>query len=111
MLDLFGIPVPEYMDGKVLAVGGRLGERSPASRAELLRSRADSLKLISPARQAGPRTPNDALPQEIGARRRCRRACGGGAYWLGSVNRVSQALGKKVIVIGIDGMDPRLSRA
>jgi predicted AlkP superfamily phosphohydrolase/phosphomutase len=32
-----------------------------------------------------------------------------GAYWIGSVNRVSKSLGKKVIVIGIDGMDPRLS--
>jgi predicted AlkP superfamily phosphohydrolase/phosphomutase len=32
----------------------------------------------------------------------------GGAYWVGSVNRVSKSLGKKVIVIGIDGMDPRL---
>ncbi len=32
----------------------------------------------------------------------------GGAYWLGSVGRVSKRLGKKVIVIGIDGMDPRL---
>src|SRR5260370_3271881 len=32
-----------------------------------------------------------------------------GAYWIGSVNRVSKSLGKKVIVIGIDGMDPRLT--
>lgn len=28
--------------------------------------------------------------------------------WVGGVNRVSRALGTKVIVIGIDGMDPRL---
>lgn len=35
-------------------------------------------------------------------------AAGAGIY-LGSVRRVSRAAGKKVIVIGIDGMDPRLS--
>lgn len=29
--------------------------------------------------------------------------------WVGGVNRVSRALGQKVIVIGIDGMDPRLA--
>lgn len=31
-----------------------------------------------------------------------------GSYWIGGVNRVSHSIGKKVIVIGIDGMDPRL---
>ncbi len=31
-----------------------------------------------------------------------------GGYWLGGANRSSRSLGKKVIVIGIDGMDPRL---
>jgi predicted AlkP superfamily phosphohydrolase/phosphomutase len=36
---------------------------------------------------------------------------GAAGYWLGSVRRVSRAAGKKVIVIGIDGMDPRLSDA
>lgn len=30
------------------------------------------------------------------------------ATWIGSVRRVSRSLGKKVIVIGFDGMDPRL---
>jgi predicted AlkP superfamily phosphohydrolase/phosphomutase len=34
---------------------------------------------------------------------------GMGNYWLGGGSRVSQSAGKKVIVIGIDGMDPRLS--
>lgn len=34
-----------------------------------------------------------------------------GGYWIGSVRRVSRAAGKKVIVIGIDGMDPLLSEA
>ena len=33
------------------------------------------------------------------------------AYWIGGVNRVSRSLGKKVIVIGVDGMDPRLCRS
>src|SRR5262245_32863489 len=33
----------------------------------------------------------------------------GAGVWLGSVRRVSRSAGKKVIVIGIDGMDPRLS--
>ena len=32
------------------------------------------------------------------------------SHWIGGVNRVSHSLGKKVIVIGIDGMDPRLCR-
>jgi predicted AlkP superfamily phosphohydrolase/phosphomutase len=35
-------------------------------------------------------------------------AAAGGAYWVGSRYRVSRALGKKVIVIGVDGMDPIL---
>ena len=34
---------------------------------------------------------------------------GGTSYWLGGRGRVSRSAGKKVIVIGIDGMDPRLS--
>jgi predicted AlkP superfamily phosphohydrolase/phosphomutase len=33
---------------------------------------------------------------------------GAGSYWIGSKARVSRSSGKKVIVIGIDGMDPRL---
>src|SRR5438105_7156601 len=33
---------------------------------------------------------------------------GVGSYWVGSKARVSRSSGKKVIVIGIDGMDPRL---
>jgi predicted AlkP superfamily phosphohydrolase/phosphomutase len=36
-------------------------------------------------------------------------AVGAGGYWLGSQSRVSRAAGTKVIVIGIDGMDPRLA--
>jgi predicted AlkP superfamily phosphohydrolase/phosphomutase len=34
---------------------------------------------------------------------------GAGNYWLGGSSRVSRSLGKKAIVIGVDGMDPRLS--
>ncbi|MCC9608027.1 alkaline phosphatase family protein [Blastopirellula sp. JC732] len=37
-------------------------------------------------------------------------ATAGASYWLGSVSRVSHSFGKKVIVIGVDGMDPRLCR-
>lgn len=36
---------------------------------------------------------------------------GAASYWLGSVSRVTRSVGKKVIVIGIDGMDPRLTSA
>ena len=32
----------------------------------------------------------------------------GCSFWSGSQSRVSRAAGKKVIIIGIDGMDPRL---
>jgi predicted AlkP superfamily phosphohydrolase/phosphomutase len=36
-------------------------------------------------------------------------AVGAGGYWVGSQLRASRSAGKKVIVIGVDGMDPRLS--
>ena len=35
-------------------------------------------------------------------------AIGAGVYWAGGCSRVSKAAGKKVIIIGIDGMDPVL---
>src|SRR5437016_1568587 len=35
-------------------------------------------------------------------------AAAAGSYWLGGSSRMSRSAGKKVIVIGIDGMDPRL---
>jgi predicted AlkP superfamily phosphohydrolase/phosphomutase len=38
-------------------------------------------------------------------------ALGTAGVWLGSVRRVSRAAGKKIIIIGIDGMDPRLSES
>jgi predicted AlkP superfamily phosphohydrolase/phosphomutase len=34
-----------------------------------------------------------------------------GGYWLSRRKRPSRALGKKVIVVGVDGMDPRLARS
>jgi predicted AlkP superfamily phosphohydrolase/phosphomutase len=36
---------------------------------------------------------------------------GAGAYWLGSRRHVSRSSGTKVVIIGIDGMDPRLSES
>jgi predicted AlkP superfamily phosphohydrolase/phosphomutase len=36
-------------------------------------------------------------------------AVGAGGYWVGTHRRGSRSVGKKVIVIGIDGMDPGLS--
>jgi hypothetical protein len=36
---------------------------------------------------------------------------GAGNFWLGRGSHVSSSLGKKVIVIGVDGMDPRLSES
>jgi predicted AlkP superfamily phosphohydrolase/phosphomutase len=37
-------------------------------------------------------------------------ALGAGGYWIGSQFRASRSCGKKVIVIGVDGMDPVLSQ-
>jgi predicted AlkP superfamily phosphohydrolase/phosphomutase len=47
-----------------------------------------------------------ALTAGIGA-----AGLGAAGVWTGSVRRVSRAAGKKVIIIGIDGMDPRLSES
>src|SRR5947208_2980917 len=38
-------------------------------------------------------------------------AVGASSYWLGGKTRVSRSAGKKVIIIGIDGMDPRLTES
>jgi predicted AlkP superfamily phosphohydrolase/phosphomutase len=35
-------------------------------------------------------------------------AVGAASHWIGSVRRVSRSVGKKVIVIGFDGLDPQL---
>jgi predicted AlkP superfamily phosphohydrolase/phosphomutase len=56
----------------------------------------------------------ESSPGKINRRRFLKRsavAAGltGASYWLGGCTRVSRSAGKKVIVIGIDGMDPRLS--
>ena len=69
------------------------------------------------ARTPWPRSPHDGIahqskddPEGHGRRRgRRRRGLGAGNYWLGGGSRVSRSPGKKVIIIGVDGMDPRLS--
>jgi predicted AlkP superfamily phosphohydrolase/phosphomutase len=45
----------------------------------------------------------------VGAAAAGAAALGAGNYWLGARRNVSRSAGKKVIIIGIDGMDPRLS--
>jgi predicted AlkP superfamily phosphohydrolase/phosphomutase len=57
---------------------------------------------------------SDSSPGKINRRRFLKRSAAaagaaGTSYWLGGCTRVSRSAGKKVIVIGIDGMDPRLS--
>ena len=60
-----------------------------------------------------PKVNRRTLLDGLGRRRRRRRrpGLGVGNYWLGGGSRVSRSVGKKVIVIGIDGMDPRLSES
>jgi predicted AlkP superfamily phosphohydrolase/phosphomutase len=59
----------------------------------------------------------DGVPSKSTRRTFLKRTAAVGAgtaaagLFLGGVNRVSRAAGKKVVVIGIDGMDPRLSEA
>src|SRR5215510_14339575 len=59
----------------------------------------------------------DSAPRKVNRRTFLKRSAiaaagvagvAGASYWLGSRRRVSRAAGAKVIVIGIDGMDPRL---
>jgi len=57
---------------------------------------------------------SDQKPGRIGRRKLLTGAAvaagvGAAAYWVGSVSRISRSVGKKVIVIGIDGMDPSLT--
>jgi predicted AlkP superfamily phosphohydrolase/phosphomutase len=63
----------------------------------------------------------DSAESKVGRRRFLKQSAaaaaggaaliGGASYWLGSRRRVSRSSGTKVIVIGIDGMDPRLSES
>ena len=60
----------------------------------------------------------DQTPAKPSRRRFLKTAAGVGVVgaaaagvYLGSVRRVSRSAGKKVIVIGVDGMDPRLSES
>ncbi len=70
------------------------------------------------------RSPNPGFPMTDSAKRKPNRrtvlkaaagaavaaaaGVGAGAYWIGGRKAAPKSLGKKVIVIGIDGMDPRL---
>jgi predicted AlkP superfamily phosphohydrolase/phosphomutase len=56
-----------------------------------------------------PRKPNRRTFLTAAAITGAGAAVGAAGYWLGSMGRVSNSAGKKVIVIGIDGMDPVLS--
>jgi predicted AlkP superfamily phosphohydrolase/phosphomutase len=61
---------------------------------------------------ASPRRPNRRTflkNTALAAGAACAAGAGAGGYWLGRRNRAPRSLGKKVIVIGIDGMDPRLA--
>ncbi|MCY2990089.1 MAG: alkaline phosphatase family protein [Planctomycetota bacterium] len=48
------------------------------------------------------------LQRAAGATALSAAGVAGGAYWLGSARRAARVVGRKVIVIGIDGMDPQL---
>ena len=63
----------------------------------------------------------DATPSKLNRRVFLRRTAAAsaigaagltaGGYWMSRRKRPSRALGKKVIVVGVDGMDPRLARS
>src|SRR5687768_11534941 len=62
----------------------------------------------------------DAPSSRISRRRLLKRSAAAGVgvaglaaggYWLGSRRRAGRSIGKKVIVIGIDGMDPVLAES
>ena len=102
VLDLFGVAVPGYMDGKALSVGdargdGRSGQNdhSPLGSimAEPSRGKLNRRRLL----------------KRSAAVAAAAAAAGSGSFWLSGRRRTSRSGGKKVIVIGIDGMDPRLS--
>lgn len=58
-----------------------------------------------------PKLSRRTLLKRAGAATLAAAGAGAAAYWTGSVSRVSRSLGRKVIVIGVDGMDPRLAAA
>jgi predicted AlkP superfamily phosphohydrolase/phosphomutase len=59
----------------------------------------------------GRRTPNRRTFLKAAASTAAVAAAGAAAYWVGSRKPAPKSIGKKVIVIGIDGMDPRLCAA
>ena len=95
ILQMFGVDVPDHMDGKPMAVeGGRAATRREANarqRGGVIMKRRTFL--LGAAAAAG------------------AAAVGAGGYWLGSQRRVARSAGTMVIVIGIDGMDPVLSES
>ncbi len=57
------------------------------------------------------RKPNRRTFLKAAAGTAAAAGAGACAYWIGSRRRAPRSLGKKVIIIGIDGMDPRLCEA
>jgi len=91
---MFGVDVPDHMDGKPLAVeeggrGQRREERARQGDGGIMKRRTFRWGL------------------------RAAQCGGGGGGWVlaGHRRRVARSAGTMVIVIGIDGMDPVLSRA
>ena len=105
VLNLFGVAVPDYMDGKALGRG-----RSPReTRRRGPRARSAEVALMAEA--APGKVSRDGLSGGLGRTAAAGAAGCGVPATTGSAaaSRVSRAAGKKVIVIGVDGMDPRLS--
>ena len=104
VLSMFGVTVPEYMDGKAHR-SGRLCQEAPRPAGR--RARRGSIMSDT----SGPKVTRRALILgTAGAAAAGAAAIGAGNYWLGGRRNVSRSAGKKVIIIGIDGMDPRLSQ-
>ncbi len=107
VLSMFGAAVPEYMDGKVLD-GGRGRREGP----ERTRRGPGTGGLMADA--SAPKVNRRTLLKGSAAVAAAVAAAGGWAWGTtgsGRGSHVSRSLGKKVIVIGVDGMDPRLSES
>ena len=102
VLSLFGVDVPDYMDGKAMTVGD-LAEKPAASAKTPWPRSPDERCIIRP--EGDPKDPADGH----GRRGRRRRRPGRGQLLARRPQESRASPGKKVIVIGIDGMDPRLS--
>ena len=103
VLSMFGIAVPDYMDGKASTWSTRNAKDRWSTR-----RRPGGGRIMSA--RCRPEDHAEDLDRGRGRRGgRWRGGLGAGNYWLGSRRNVSRSAGKKVIIIGIDGMDPRLS--